>query len=273
MKRPPSPVRSVPSTTQENHHDHETAFDTMIDILRPTKKACRPASSCCTKKKRVTFAFDLSSSNALHPITTTNNGSSEDQETKPHKSLEGYPSMFETLTLEDIERLWYREKDVSNAKELTRSLVLSHLSRNRDTSDSPCILPRVDTTKHISMFGLRKYSYERTQHKRSALWYVLAVSQAYYSTNPEFVHAVSERCTAWARRVAYHEGVALYKSLYGRSLGGTSILEPAASCAHQTAPGAAENVKKDAIITKSTPALSMVSMVTPPASPKHSAGA
>ena len=273
MKRPPSPFPSMPATPEIRDDNDEGFSETMLDVLRPTKKTCCHASSCSTKKKRVTFAFDssLQLGRSFGSTGPTENGSLDDREASRHNLSEGYPSMFEILTLEDIERLWYREKDVLNAKERTRSLVLS---QNRDTRDCPAIQSHVDTTtQETTMMGLTKYSYERNQHKRSALWYVLQASRAYYSTNPEFVHALSKCCSRWTRRVAYCEAMALYNDLYGGSFGETSTIEPVAVCTHQAAAGVADDLMKDSIFTKSTPSFSMVTMVTPPASPRHSAGA
>jgi hypothetical protein len=176
----------------------------------------------------------------------------------PQHEEKGYPSMFQTLTLDDINRLWYQQHDLAHAKEYTRTLILKSREGH---SGLTCPLLDGAEEEDTTTCGLRKYSYERTQHKKSALWYVMAASRE-YPTNPEFIKAVSERCTGWARQVAYHEAMALYKELYGSS----DETEPELTAEDTTITITTTN---GSIVTSCCLPCRSTVLVTPPASPKH----
>jgi len=198
MKRPLSPSLEIAT--------HETVESDLYQQCKK-KKVCHSLSSGTTKR-RVTFADESLLLSEYDLFSLDLPSLPESTGTTAPLHTEGCPSMFETLTLEDIERLWYCENDMVAAKELTRALLMGTAQET----------PEVESETGL---GLRKYSAERSQYKRSALWHIMAATRD-PSKNPEFVRAVSERCSWWSRQVAYGEGLSLHADIYGSSSSSSS---------------------------------------------------
>lgn len=116
-------------------------------------------------------------------------------ESKSHQ----FPLHQQQITEEDYRTLWFQKDELVAAKQYMRYLIL-HGSEEEHGVDE--------------MSGLHRYNMERSQHKRSAIHYVI---EAYRSnpTNHEFVREVSKQCTGWARQVAEEEGFATFCQVYG----------------------------------------------------------
>ena len=71
-----------------------------------------------------------------------------------------------------------------------------------------------ETDGSDEMSGLHRYGWERSQHKRSAIHYVIHAHKQ-FPKNHDFVRQVSKRCTQWARHVAQEEGFATFCQVYG----------------------------------------------------------
>lgn len=116
------------------------------------------------------------------------------------------PPPMKELTLTMINDVWYTEEEITNFKRTAKRIVCTGR------------IPEGD-----SVSGLERYQdIQRSKYKRSALYYILQAQQS--SRNPEFIRAVSKRCTAWARHVAFNQGFAQYCQVYGDPLD-TLLLE------------------------------------------------
>lgn len=143
--------------------------------------------------------------------TTVDNNTTTSISFPTRQAQEGCPSIFpNVLTLEEIERLWYNEDDLRRAKQRTRYLVLQQ--HNPKQKQPKQHIQKEEEEE--SFYGLERYSWERSRHKKSALWYVLA-AHSEYPHHPSFIKAVSERCTGWAQQVARLEAMELFHDLYG----------------------------------------------------------
>eukprot|EP00934_Nitzschia_sp_Nitz4_P003021 Nitzschia sp. Nitz4//scaffold111_size72815//63357//63941//NITZ4_005799-RA/size72815-processed-gene-0.73-mRNA-1//-1//CDS//3329533207//3011//frame0 len=65
--------------------------------------------------------------------------------------------------------------------------------------------------------GLGRYTFERSQHKRNALFHIISAYRE-YSHDHEYIRYVSERCTAWAVYVAKKEADDVNYDVYGDPL-------------------------------------------------------
>lgn len=109
------------------------------------------------------------------------------------------PALFSTLTEDMCQDLWYQQDHLAAMKQEVRDLVL------------------YGSTDEEEMSGLGRYTFERSQHKRSAIYYVIAAHRE-RSMDEEWVKAVSERCTGWARHIARQDGFEAYCDIYGDPL-------------------------------------------------------
>lgn len=146
-------------------------------VYKPQMKRARLSA---TNKKRVTFA---------------NQSTVDSVESRDSQPLHNQIQMTE----EDCRMLWYQKDELVAAKQHMRYLIL-HGSDETDGSDE--------------MSGLHRYGWERSQHKRSAIYYVIQAHRE-YPKNHDFVREVSKRCTQWARHLAEEEGFATFCQVYG----------------------------------------------------------
>jgi hypothetical protein len=199
-------VSIPPSTTPPLHMgdgDHPSAFhayqhhhQTMSTSTRPHKRP-RHHHQQRNNRKRVSFASRIVPQQqeqfTIFPLPSM----MDDDEQLSSDGREGAPPLFHTLTEDDCLRLWYQKSETVAAKEYVRALV----NNPGDNVDD--------------LVGLSKFTrIERSYHKRSAIWYVLAAHRE-SPYNHDFVRQVSNRCTEWARSVAEQEGFANYCEVYG----------------------------------------------------------
>ncbi len=107
--------------------------------------------------------------------------------------------LHEQITQNDCRQLWFQKDEVVAAKQRMRFLIMHGTEEEHGSEE---------------MSGLRRYSLERSQHKRSAIHYIIAAHRE-YPKNHDFVREVSKRCTGWARQMAEEEGFATFCLVYG----------------------------------------------------------
>jgi hypothetical protein len=118
---------------------------------------------------------------------------SEDRQRKVHFAVhddenDSVPSAMKELTDDIINDLWFTEQEIASFKNTAKMIVLSGK------------VPEGET-----MAGLERYhDIRRYKYKKSALFYILQAQNT--SKNPDFIRAVSRRCTVWARTVAEYQG-------------------------------------------------------------------
>jgi hypothetical protein len=109
---------------------------------------------------------------------------------------DSFPSAMKELTDDIIIALWYTEQEITSFKITAKMIVLSGN------------VPEGET-----MTGLERYhDIRRSKYKKSAIFYILQAQKA--SRNPDFIRAVSRRCTVWARTVAANQGFEHFCAVY-----------------------------------------------------------
>ena len=162
---------------------HQSAFH----VYQPQPKRVRVSSD--KKQKRVSFA--------QHEGTMDGGSSASRENSRQQQPL--HHDMPTPMTDEDRRMLWYQKDELLAAKQHMKYLIL-HGSDEANGSDE--------------MSGLHRYGWERSQHKRSAIHYVIEAHRE-FPKNHDFVREVSKRCTQWARHLAEEEGFATFCQVYG----------------------------------------------------------
>lgn len=107
------------------------------------------------------------------------------------------PAPHQELTTEMIEDMWYSPQYIDYFKQSAKYMVLNREKLNEE---------------ELCMSGLERYLGKRSEYRRSALFYTLQAQRK--TRNPEFIRAVSRRCTAWARSIATQQGFEDYCEVY-----------------------------------------------------------
>ena len=214
MKRPlttPAPVPFGSSNGDETVSCSTAAAS--ASISRPGKRARLVSSG-----RRVSFTkmveVQVGDTAGVNIVSDSSSVEEEEEEEECvivplHKRVPGAPPLFQTLTEEDCQRLWFQRDELMAAKERMRHMIRFGTIEEYGAED---------------MSGLKgRYSLERSQHKRSAIYYTIAAHQ-HSPGDHSFVRAVSKRCTGWARHVAAEEGFATYCEVYGDPLDDDSFM-------------------------------------------------
>jgi len=139
------------------------------------------------------------------------------------------PAFFDELTDEICRELWYQKDELVTMKKAVRVLLAKagHIAPQPQQQQQQQSLNVIEEdeaesqqmeTERETVIGLGRFSYQRSQYKRSAIYYVMAAQQECpwnYPKKPAYIRAVSRRCTGWARQVATEEGFANFCEVYG----------------------------------------------------------
>ncbi|CAJ1965471.1 unnamed protein product [Cylindrotheca closterium] len=109
----------------------------------------------------------------------------------------------EELTLEMIDDMWYTPQHIDHFKQSVKYIIYIILNKEKQSEDEHA---ETETS------GLERYRPQRSEYKRSALFYTLHAQSK--DRNPEFIRAVARRCTAWARSIATEQGFEDYCDVY-----------------------------------------------------------
>jgi len=143
-----------------------------------------------------------------------------------NSTIVGQSALFDELTEENCKQLWYQKDELSAMKKEVRFLLtqIGHFPTTLAQQQQKHNIPTVDQDDFLRQFetedqtlaGLGRFGFQRTQYKRSALYYVLAAQREYLGKHKnEYLKAISRRCTGWARRVAAEEGFSVFCEVYG----------------------------------------------------------
>jgi hypothetical protein len=121
-------------------------------------------------RKSVTFLFDNSSSG---------DGDAQGEHLASPSPLQ--------LTAEICHDLWYQTPEITAMKQDAKRVLLNRTDSSPD-----------------ERLGLERFNSQRAVWKRSAIHYVLMAQKQRHGE--DFIRRVSQRCSAWAREMAIHQG-------------------------------------------------------------------
>lgn len=138
-------------------------------------------------------------------MTNCNNDGNIRKQRRVHFSVndenDSRSAPHQELTAEMINDMWYTPQNIDSFKENAKYAIVNQAK-----------LSQMDDNEEFSMSGLERYGRQRTEYKRSALYYTLDAQRK--TRNPDFIRSVARRCTAWARSVAAQQGFEDYCDVY-----------------------------------------------------------
>jgi hypothetical protein len=112
--------------------------------------------------------------------------------------------LFQTLTLETCQELWYQPKEIAVFKAVTRQLILygkASLPQGRSGQE-----------EEDGMDGLERFNLERSKHKKTSIHCVILAQQQ--QKGPDFLKIISKKCTRRANDLAVMQGFQDFVQVY-----------------------------------------------------------
>jgi hypothetical protein len=153
------------------------------------------------KRRRRAVHFDVDGGDASTSTssTSTTSTSSSTRTTSSSTSMpaKAAPSLrlFQTLTLETCQELWYQPKEIAVFKAITRQLILygkATLSQGGSGQEED------------GLDGLERFNLERSKHKKTSIHCVILAQQQ--QKGPDFLKIISKKCTRRANDLAVMQG-------------------------------------------------------------------
>ncbi|KAL3929586.1 MAG: hypothetical protein SGBAC_012140 [Bacillariaceae sp.] len=114
-----------------------------------------------------------------------------------------FPSPHKTLTDAMIHETWYTRPELETFQRRTKFMVLLTTK-----------YPTLDESKlnESSKLGLERHNPKRVAYKRAAIQFTLEAQQK--TKDPNYVAAVAQKCSIWAKKAAFHVALQTYCDVY-----------------------------------------------------------
>lgn len=148
----------------------------------------------------------------------------QEKENKEVHLVQAESNNITWLTEEDCRERWYQKDELSAMKRAVRMAILYGISDEIENQQS-------EPSAFSFGVGLGRFSLERSQHKRSAIYHILMAQQharqqlasrnhsmslaQQQEATESWIRRISRRCTAWARHISAEEGFATFCEVYG----------------------------------------------------------
>lgn len=114
-----------------------------------------------------------------------------------------FPSPHKELTEQMIRTTWYSKEDIVTFQKRSKLMILLK-------AKYPSI--KEESKLNESVMGLERFHPKRAAYKRAAMKFTLDAQQK--TRDPNFLAAVAQQCSKWARSAAFHQALQNYCDVY-----------------------------------------------------------